>query len=93
MQAIKLITRPEVLAKLRIKNTALWDRVKCGTITPPMDFGGNSKLYAENEIDAIIMARSAGYNDEQIKTLVTQLVSKRNQDASAYLKSHSLDAS
>lgn len=76
-----------VIEKTGYKSTALWERVKDGTMPPPINLGGNVSAYLQHEIDAVLSARSIGYNDDQIKALVKSLVEQRKTAANDLLQS------
>jgi|TARA_R110002012_G_C11367656_1_gene581613 hypothetical protein len=53
---------------------------------PPFSLGGRSVGFFEHEISAVLMARAAGHDDEQVKALVCLLVDKRKELASSFMQ-------
>jgi prophage regulatory protein len=78
-QSIQLIRRPESQGQFSHSKTTFYNHIKLGIIPPPINLGGRSVAWVKHEIDAVINARIAGQTDNEIKTLVTQLVAQRKQ--------------
>ncbi|MDT0626888.1 hypothetical protein [Alteromonas sp. W364] len=86
MHNSELYRRQELLEYLRIKSTALHDRVKNKTMVSPLNFGGKLSVYPKQEVDAITAAYSLNYSEKQIQELVASLEEKRTESAQAFLK-------
>jgi len=50
---MELIGRDEVLERLQIRNTALYENIKRGIIPPPIKIGGASR-WVKDEIEALL---------------------------------------
>lgn len=86
MIKLSYLRRQELLSLLRIKSTALFDRVKNKQMVSPIHYGGKLSVYPEHEVQAISAAHSLGYSDAEIKELVINLEAKRAATAKALLK-------
>lgn len=73
-----LIRKPDVLKKVPISTTTLYDRIKKGLFPPSIQLGGHSVAWIEEEVDAVISALVRGLPAPDLKNLVGQLVAKRN---------------
>ncbi|BBL74451.1 helix-turn-helix transcriptional regulator [Methylomagnum ishizawai] len=78
--ARSLLRLPKVLAHYGCQRTKLYQLIKDGLFTPPVDLGGRCVAWPDMEVDSIINARIAGKTDAEIKVLVRELVSLRNRD-------------
>lgn len=74
---MKLIRKPEVLGLIAKSNTTLYSDIKLGLMTPPVPIGENSVAWPEHEINAINTARIAGKSNDEIRTIVADLVEQR----------------
>ncbi len=81
-----VLRRKEVRDKTGLSNTSLHERIHDKTMPPPFSLGGRSVGFFEHEISAVLMARAAGQDDEQVKALVCLLVDKRKELASALIQ-------
>jgi prophage regulatory protein len=59
------------------KRSTIYREIKNGLFPKPVDIGGGISAWPANEIQALINARIAGKNDNEIKHLVTQLHANR----------------
>lgn len=66
-----------MLALTAKSNSSHYSDIKDGLMTPPVRLGENSVAWPEHEITAINTARIAGKSNDEIKTLVADLVDKR----------------
>jgi prophage regulatory protein len=73
-----LIRKPDVLKKVPISSTTLYDRIKNGLFPPSIQLGGHSVAWLEEEVDSVIAALIRGQSTSDIKNLVSQLVAKRD---------------
>lgn len=78
---MKLIKKPEVLGIIAKSNTMLYDDIKHGLMTPPVQIGENSVAWPKHECDAINAARISSKSKDFIKQLVKELVVLREQIA------------
>jgi prophage regulatory protein len=76
---LKLIRRPEVLAKTARSKSALQLDEKAGLFCKPISIGERSVAYLNHEVEAVIQARIAGQTSEQIKELVKELMASRSK--------------
>lgn len=81
-----VLRRKEVRDKTGLSNTSLHERIHDKTMPPPFSLGGRSVGFFEHEIAAVLMARAAGQDDEQVKALVCLLVDKRKELASSFMQ-------
>lgn len=51
--------------------------IRKGLFTPAIRFGHKTAAWPAHEVRKIVAARARGYTDEQLKTLVKQLVAER----------------
>jgi len=58
---------------------------KAGLYPAPVVLDNGTVAWLEHELDALLAARAAGYTEEQIRTLVTELQRRRKGDAEAIL--------
>jgi prophage regulatory protein len=87
MQSYIFIRKQAVLAKSGIGSTTLHERVHANLMPAPINLGGSVSAYLSHEIDAVLAARAAGFNDEQVKTIVINLEAKRKDNATELLNS------
>lgn len=74
---MKLLKLPKVLELTASARSTIYKNVHAGLITPAVRIGENSVAWPEHEINALVAARIAGKNDDEIKALVTKLVADR----------------
>jgi predicted DNA-binding transcriptional regulator AlpA len=48
----ELLTQTEVMERLRLKRSALWQAVKNGTLAAPIKFGARTSRWRKSDIDA-----------------------------------------
>jgi prophage regulatory protein len=74
--------RPRVLNSRRgTSNTTTYRHVAEELLPPPIRIGPNTSVFIEHEIDAIDQARLAGKSDDEIRTLVRQIVAARSANS------------
>ncbi len=73
----KVLRNKEVLTLLGISNPTLYRRIKDGLLPPPFNLGCRAVGWLEHEVQKVIAARVAGKTDEEVKTLVSELVIAR----------------
>ena len=72
----KLLTVRDIMSVLSVGRTKLYTRITDGTLPPLLKLGVTSVL-PDHEVEAIRRAVIAGYDDEQQRKLVKQLVAAR----------------
>lgn len=80
-----VLRKHEVLKRTGLSNTSIFERTKDGTFPKSISLGGRAVGYLEHEVSAVIAARAAGQDDEQIKALVELMVTKRERLANDYI--------
>ena len=73
-----LIRKPDVLKKVPISTTTLYDRIKKGLFPSSIQLGGHSVAWIEEEVDAVVAALIQGLPVSDLKNFVSQLVAKRD---------------
>jgi prophage regulatory protein len=76
-QALNILRRKAVLAKMGDSNTNFYGRIKAGLFTSPIKLGERSSGWPEHEVEAILAARIAGVSNERIRELVARLETDR----------------
>ena len=74
---LQLLRRNEVIRLTARSRSSLLNDEKAGLFCPPVSIGGRSVAYVKHEVDEIIKARIQGKSNQQIKSIVTQLLSQR----------------
>ena len=82
-----ILRKPEVIKATGLSNTSLFERTKDGLFPTSISLGGRAVGYLEKEVSAVVTARAAGQNDDQIRHLVKLLITKRKTDADALMSS------
>lgn len=59
------------------KSSTMYNRIKAGIFPPPVSTGGQTVAWISEEVDQWIKAAIAGTSDDEMKTLVTQMVESR----------------
>lgn len=67
--------------------TTHYEHIKKGLMTPPVAISERLCGWPEDEVEAINSARIAGWSDSQIRELVAELVSRRNEAVSTVTRS------
>jgi len=78
---------PTVQAKIGIKRTAIYARISDGVFPPPVRLGDRAVGWPVGEIDAVSAAWIAGYSKEQIRELVSSLLTRRKDLVGSVLAS------
>lgn len=74
---IRLIRNSKLMDIVPWARTKQHGKVKAGLMPPPISTGQRGVAYFEQEVYATLAVTIAGYDDEQIKEFVRDLVSKR----------------
>jgi len=73
----RLLRCPEVGALRGFKRGRIYDECRQGLLTPPIKQGKRSSAWPLSEILAVNRARIAGKTDDEIRSLVLELVAQR----------------
>ena len=87
MNQTKIMRKPEVIQATGLSNTSLFERTKDGLFPTSISLGGRAVGFLESEVTAVVIARAAGHDDEQVRSLVKLLLAKRKESADALLVS------
>lgn len=69
--------RPEARSQFGVSNSTFYEWIKLGLMVPGVALGHRSVGYASHELDAIAAARIAGKSEDEIRTLVRNLIAAR----------------
>jgi prophage regulatory protein len=72
-----LLRRPEVLRRSGDGRSTLYLRIDQGLWTRPVALGPRAVAWPESEVEALIAARIAGHDPQQIRELVDRLHARR----------------
>ena len=79
---IRIERKPEVTARTGIARSTLYNRIKNGLFVPPISLGGDRAVgWPSHEVTAVISAMIAGRSPDEIRTLVSSLIEKRQEVA------------
>ncbi|MDN3490553.1 MULTISPECIES: AlpA family phage regulatory protein [unclassified Pseudoalteromonas] len=76
---LKLIRTKELMEIVPWARTKQQEKIKAGLMPPPISTGQRGVAYYETEINATLAVTIVGYNDEQIKKFVSELVARRKE--------------
>ena len=79
--AERLLRLPRVLDRLPQGRSSFYARIDQGLFTPGIPLGPRMVAWPESEVDALIAARIAGKTDDEIRTLVSNLMAARRMAA------------
>ena len=68
-----------VIAMTGNKRWAVYRNVRAGLLPPPVKIGERSSAWPRNEIEQITAARIAGHTNDEIKSLVSRLLTERKK--------------
>lgn len=80
-QQLKILRKPEVLALIGLSSTSFYRHITEGLLPQSFSLGCRAVGWYEHEINAVIKARAAGHTEQQIKKLVAEQMSARQQAA------------
>lgn len=78
---VSLLKKQEILGRHMLGNTALYDAINAGEMTPPVKLHNRMCAWPAHESDAILRAKIAGRSKEEIRQLVRELVEQRKAAA------------
>ena len=74
----KFIRMSDILEQTGLASTStVYARIKAGLWTKPVHLTGRASFWLEEEVEALLDAAAAGYDDEKVRALVQQLHEKR----------------
>lgn len=74
----KIIRRPEVLEITGWSKSTLYNRIKDGLFPNSINLGARAVGFVEGECNNVIQAMIAGYSEQQLKSLVKDIVTNRS---------------
>jgi prophage regulatory protein len=69
--------KAEILKRIGISKSTLHVRIKQRLLPPAIALGARSVGFLQHEIDAVLAAMVAGKSDQEIQSLVAELVAQR----------------
>lgn len=75
--ALTILRRREVQTRNARSRSSLYSDIAEGLFVPPVSIGARAVGWPEHEVDAIVAARIAGKNAEEVRALVKRLVAAR----------------
>lgn len=89
--AIKLMRKEQARALYASGKTHFQNQINKGLIPKPIQIGQRAVAFYESEIQASLAAMVAGYSDEELKEFIKELVEKRKDLISKYVKESAND--
>ena len=80
---VTILRFPNVRTKLGLSRSSIYDLVSKKLLPRPVRLGQRIVGFPENELEAVIAARIAGADDEQIRALVSKIHANRNNISAA----------
>jgi prophage regulatory protein len=78
-QTIKILRKKEVLAITGLSKSSLHLRINDETMVPSISLGERAVGFIENEVQAVLASMVAGKSKDELRDLVRDLVTKRQQ--------------
>jgi prophage regulatory protein len=69
---------PSVRSRLGKGRSSIYSDINLGLFPPPVKVGLRASAWPTNEVDEVIAARIAGVSTKELRTLVRELVKRRN---------------
>lgn len=80
MTKLRILRKSEVLDSIGVSNTTLHALINNSLFPPSISLGGSRCIgFLEHEVNAVMIARSANYDNERIKDLVEKLLEQREE--------------
>lgn len=76
---VLLLRINDVMSRTGLPKSSVYEKIKNKEITPPVAIGPRKVAWPSYEIDEINRALISGFNNIQIKALVSRLTSERKQ--------------
>jgi prophage regulatory protein len=70
---------PEVKARTGLGRTSIYDQQANGLFPPNFNLTSRAVGWLESEVDAVLAARAAGAEDQELKALIVELVAARRR--------------
>jgi prophage regulatory protein len=86
LQTLKVLRKPEIKPLNGLSNTSYFEQIRNGLCVPFFSIGARAVGVFEHEVLAVVAARAAGKNDDEIRAIVKSLVKQREQSANDLLK-------
>lgn len=77
---IRMLRLFDVLAKTGLSRTGIYDDAAQGLFPKPVKIGARAAAWPAHEVEAVLRARLAGKNGEQLRALVKRLHAARVDD-------------
>lgn len=77
MTTTRILRLPDVRARAGICRTTVYDRIARGTWTRGVKLGARAVGWPKSEVEAIVAAHVAGWDEDRIRTLVDRLHASR----------------
>ena len=88
MLRIEILRLNEVIQLVKRSKTMLYVDQQKGHFPNKIDYvGARASGYLKHEVEAVLAARAAGYNNDEIKKLVSDLYSQRQELLKSILSS------
>ena len=71
--------KPAVLLRLGLASSTLYENIKQGLFPPGIQIGSRAVAWFEHETSLVITAMAAGKTSDEIKSLVSKLISMRQE--------------
>lgn len=75
----KIIKKKEAFCRIAYANSTGYKAISDGLFPPPVSIGARAVGWVEAEVAQVVAARIAGKSEDEIKTLVANLVKTRSQ--------------
>ena len=75
----KMLRKKEILNIIGLSRTSLQIRISEGLLPPPVSLGYRAVGFIEREYQIVLSAMAAGKSKQEIKSLVNELMIKRQQ--------------
>jgi len=76
---LQILRKPEAIKSFAFSKSTFQIRINDGLIPPPISLGGRSVGFIKHELQAVLYAMAAEKTEQEIKLLVTSLITKRKQ--------------
>jgi len=77
MKPLRYVRRSEILNRLGVSNSTLFNRINDGSFIPSVKLGGRATGWIEYEVDTVLAAMAAGKSGTELRKVVTGLVHAR----------------
>lgn len=74
-----LLRMPDVMSRLGLKKSAIYNMVNEGTLTSPVKMGKKTSLWPDYEVQAVVEAIIEEKDKEEMKILVKDLMDSRSK--------------